>query len=204
MRAVLATLAVALVGCGGIPATPEAVPYATVTSTPSATPCAPRCTLTLAIAKDGPPPTLTPTPEPTSAPAPTSRPVNGLAAGVGDVIAIPGPSDRWAPGNYTGPDEVRSIAREVGWPEGVIEELVGVIYGDGTCAESRGYADRNKAGGPYYGLLQLEGPFWFNYAGQPFARWADAYVNLATGLAVYRYYLARSGYGWAGWECQPP
>jgi len=179
--ALLAAIAGLLSGCGTTPAPAPGVPYATPSITPTATPCGAACRFTVAVVAEGPPPTAAP-------PTPTTQPL-AAAAAAGPVTAI---GLTHPIGHYTPPDEQARIALEVGWPARLIPELLAVI----EC-ESHGQAVRNRGGGPYYGLLQLEGPFWFDWAGYPFD-WTNPYVNLRVGWLVYGYYG-----GWGGWECQP-
>lgn len=92
--------------------------------------------------------------------------------------------------------EVRALARQAGWPESTLNELVQVAW-----CESR-YDPAATNGPAISGLMQLH-RMWFDYAGTDLGLWSDPLVNLRVARAVYQYDIDRGHAPWTQWECKP-
>lgn len=90
---------------------------------------------------------------------------------------------------------VKAWARQAGWPEGALDEVVAVAW----CESRHRPAASN---GIAYGLMQVV-PLWFSYAGVPFSQWSDPVANLRVAYAAYRYDLNRGYAPWTQWQCKP-
>lgn len=128
--------------------------------------------------------TLTPTTEPTAA----STAASTAAGGVTGASIIAG-------GGQYAPSVIRAWAREAGWPESTLDQVVAVAW-----CESRHIPTATN--GIAYGLMQVV-PLWFGYAGYSFSQWQDPMVNLKVALAAYQYDLNRGYTPWTQWQCKP-
>lgn len=124
--------------------------------------------------------TLTPTTEPAAA---TTQ-----EGGVTAAAIIAG-------GGQYAPSVIRGWARDAGWPESTLDQVVAVAW-----CESR--HSPGATNGIAYGLMQVV-PLWFGYAGYSFSQWADPMVNLKVALAAYQYDLNRGYAAWTQWQCKP-
>ncbi|MDZ7728733.1 MAG: transglycosylase SLT domain-containing protein [Dehalococcoidia bacterium] len=82
--------------------------------------------------------------------------------------------------------EVRILAREAGWPESRLDEVVAVA----RCESTLNPRARNAANSRVYGLMQVH-RLWFDYAGISLSQWHDPLVNLRVALAAFNYDIAR-------------
>ena len=138
------------------------------------------------------------TAEPTPPTAPpraqaVAPPVARQAAAASAETAAPPPAPVGK--QYTS-DEVRGFARQAGWPDSLLDDVVAVA----ACESG---LNSGAMGGPALGLMQVVG-FWFEKAGVDRAQWTDPVANLKVAHYVYTHGIS-SGYApWAAWGCEPP
>jgi hypothetical protein len=131
-------------------------------------------------AKPAPPPaavvTSAPAPVATAAPAPPPAPAQATGA------------------HYTAA-QVRDAARSAGWPETLLDQVVGV-------AQCESGLFSGAQGGGALGLMQIM-PGWFGAAGVELTSWADPVANLAVARYVYNYGVSKGDAPWSAWACSP-
>lgn len=124
----------------------------------------------------------TPTPSVTPA-APTAATRVGVAAAA------------FGSGSSASTAAIKEWARQAGWPEGTLDEVVAVAWCESTHRP-------DATNGIAYGLMQVV-PLWFSYAGVPFSEWSDPVSNLRAAHAAYLYDLNRGYERWTQWQCKP-
>jgi hypothetical protein len=140
------------------------------------------------------------TAEPTPLPAPTTVKAQAVAppvapqaaAASAETLAPPPPP---AGKQYTS-EEVRRFARQAGWPDSLVDDVVAVAICESSLFSG-------AQGGPALGLMQVVG-FWFEKAGVDRAQWRDPVANLTVAYYVYTYGISNGYAPWAAWGCEPP
>jgi hypothetical protein len=130
----------------------------------------------------------------TTSPAAAVTAVSAAPAPASSASGEPVPTPGFTGVELTAP-EIRSTALTAGWPAELVDDLEEVAW-----CESRFRAD--AIGGGALGIMQIM-PFWFAFAGEDLAAWANPLVNLRVALVAYRYDIALGLAPWAPWTCKP-
>jgi len=108
---------------------------------------------------------------------------------------LPVPTQAPAPPVFAGSGPIDEWLAASPWPSHLWPEVTAVALCESTHRPG-------ASNGIAYGLMGLV-PLWFDYAGIPFASWADPVANLSVAWAAYQYDISRGSPPWTQWQCRP-